>query len=229
MSRLSSFIAIVLSALLSYAVWPGALAASVYHQDFPSDNGESLSGINWDDAHIGGNGNTAGVSKNDAGGQYLWWYNNTGLADATTVTGACLTTKFRPVPLARSDLKARWEQRLENIKDDNDTDTTGTPVEVRLAVQVGGQWYASDKSYKTTPKGVGNAGPWDAQEITLDPAAKNWRELTLGSDDAKLGAAPVNNLAGEITGIGFVATFAQHQTVNFHFLDVAPAEGQGGK
>jgi hypothetical protein len=229
MSRRSSFTAAVFIALLPLVASPRALAASVYRQDFPSDSGESLSGINWDDAHIGGNGNTAGVSKNDAGGQYLWWYNNTGLADATTVTGACLTTKLAPIPVSADTLKARWEQRLENIKDDNDTDTTGTPAEVRLAVQVDGKWYASDKSYKTTPKGVGNTGAWEAQELTLDPAAKNWRELTLGSDDAKLGAAPANNLAGNITGIGFVTTFAQHQTVNFHFLDVAPPEGQGGK
>src|SRR5262249_4451290 len=154
----------------------------------------------------------------DAGGQYLWWYNNTGLSADTKVTAA-VTTPMSPLPASTPDLAFAWEQRLENIKDDNDTDVTGTPVEVRLAVQIGGKWYASESGFKTTDTGVGNAGKWDAQKIAFDPAAKNWRELTLTGEEAKLGSAPAANLSGDLTGIGFVVTFSQHQTVNFHFIE----------
>lgn len=201
-------------------------AAQVYRQDFSNDKGDGLQDIGWDDSYIGANGNTAGVAKNDAGGQYLWWYNATGLSPKRTVTAACITNKIPPIPASTPELIFTWEQRLENQNDDNDTDATGTPVEVRLAVEVGGKWYASEAAFKTTPAGVGNNGQWDAQKIVFDPAAKNWRELTLADSDAKLGAAPASDLSGNLTGVGFVATFSQFQTVNIHFLEIDAAATQ---
>jgi hypothetical protein len=204
-----------------------ASAASLYRQEFPSDKGESVSEIGWDDSHNGGNGNTSGVSKNEAGGQYLWWYNATGLGPATTTSGICFTSKLAPVPASSRGLEFAWEQRLENQKDDNDTDVTGTPAELRLAVEVGGRWYASEPAYPTTPAGVGNAGRWDAQKLAFDPAAKNWREITLTDSGAKLGGPPVSDLSGDLSGIGILALFAQHQTVNIHFLEINAAEGAG--
>jgi hypothetical protein len=223
MVRRHSICAMLLIVLSAYAWADAATAAKVYRQEFSNDKGEGLEEIGWDDSHIGGNGNTAGVSKNEAGGQYLWWYNATGLNPATTVTAACVTKKIPPLPISTPDLTFSWEQRLENEKDDNDTDVTGTPAELRLAVEVGGKWYASATAFQTTPAGVGNGGKWDAQKIASDPAAKNWRELTLAGSDAKLGAAPADNLSGELTGVGFVAVFAQHQTVNIHFLEINAA------
>jgi hypothetical protein len=223
MAREHSICAIFL-ALFSGCAWAdAAVAAKAYRQEFSNDKGEGLQEIGWDDSHIGGNGNTAGVSKNDAGVQYLWWYNATGLNPATTVTAACVTNKMPPLPVSTPDVTFSWEQRLENEKDDNDTDVAGTPAELRLAVEVGGKWYASAAAFQTTPAGVGNGGKWDAQKIVFDPAAKNWRELTLAGSDAKLGAAPADNLSGDLTGVGFVAVFAQHQTVNIHFLQIDAA------
>jgi hypothetical protein len=200
-----------------------ATAAKVYRQEFSNDKGEGLQEIGWDDAHIGGNGNTAGVSKNNAGDQYLWWYNATGLSPAMNVTAACVTSKLPPMPVSTPELAFSWEQRLENQKDDNDTDVTGTPAELRLAIEVGGKWYASEAAFKTTPAGVTSSGQWDAQKITFDPAAKKWREVTLAGESAKLGGTPGSDLSGDLTGVGFVATFAQHQTVNFHFVEIDAA------
>ena len=218
-----SICGVLLAVLAAWALADAATAAKVYRQEFPNDNGEDMQGIGWDDSHIGGNGNTAGVSKNDAGVQYLWWYNATGLSPATTVTAACVTNKIPPMPVSTPDLTFSWEQRLENQKDDSDTDVTGTPAELRLAVEVGGRWYASQAAFQTTPAGVGNGGKWDAQKIVFDPAAKNWRELTLAGSDAKLGGAPAGDLSGDLTGVGFAAIFAQHQTVNIHFLEIDAA------
>jgi hypothetical protein len=220
MTRKRLFSRLLLAFLLAGGHAVAVSGAPLYRQDFPNDKGESLSEIGWDDSHNGGNGNTSGVSKNEAGVNYLWWYSNMGLAAASTNTGACITTKLDPIPLAGNPLNVRWEQRLENLKDDNDTDTSGTPAAVRLAVQVDGRWFASQDEFKTTPAGVGNGGKWDANEITFDPAAKNWREMNLAGEEAKLGSAPTGALAGSVTGLGFVTTFAQHQTVNFHFIEI---------
>jgi hypothetical protein len=213
----------LLTILSAWAIADVAAAAKVYRQEFPNDKGEGLQEIGWDDSHIGGNGNTAGVSKNDAGVQYLWWYNATGLNPATTVTAACVTSKLPPLPASTPELTFSWEQRLENQKDDNDTDVAGTPAELRLAVEVGGKWYASEAAFQTTPAGVTSSGKWDAQKITFDPAAKNWREVTLAGEGAKLGGAPASDLSGDLSGVGFAATFAQHQTVNVHFLEIDAA------
>lgn len=224
MTRRSSFNRLLLTLLSSWTMAAAASAAPLYRQDFPSDKGDALSEIGWDDSHNGGNGNTSGVSKNEAGGQYLWWYNASGLVPATTTTGICFTGKMTPVPASTPGLVFAWEHRLENQKDDNDTDVTGTPAELRLAVEVGGKWYASAQAYPTTPAGVGNAGHWEAQKLAFDPAAKNWREVTLNDSGAQLGATPASDLSGDLAGIGFVATFAQHQTVNLHFLEIDAAE-----
>jgi hypothetical protein len=178
MARRRSIGRLLLTLLSAWAMADSAMAAKVYRQDFPNDKGEGLQEIGWDDSHIGGNGNTAGVSKNDAGAQYLWWYNATGLSPAATVTAACVTSKIPPIPTSTPELAFSWEQRLENQKDDNDTDVTGTPVEVRLAIEVGGKWYGSEAAFRTTPAGVTSGGQWDAQKIAFNPVAKNWREVT---------------------------------------------------
>ena len=56
--------------------------------------------------------------------------------------------------------------------------------------------------------------------MRFDPKAENWLELKLEDMEAKLGAAPSTDLTGDLTGIGFVATFAQRQTVNFNFVEI---------
>jgi hypothetical protein len=196
-----------------------ARAATHYRTEFPSDNGDTLSDVDWDDSSIGANGNTAGVSANDAGVTYLWWYNATGLGEKQT--GAVTTKKFAATTTKNPNLVINWEQRLENQQDGNETDVTGTPVDIRLAVEVGGKWYASKAVYVTTPAGVGNGGPWDVRNAKFNPAADNWLELKLSDSGAELGASPSSNLSGDLTGVGFVATFSQPQTVNFNFLEIA--------
>ena len=54
-------------------------------------------------------------------------------------------------------------------------------------------------------------------------AAKKWHEVTLAGESAKLGGTPGSDLSGALTGVGFIATFAQHQTVNVHFLEIDAA------
>ena len=195
------------------------VGATHYRTDFPADDGDALSDVDWDDSYIGANGNTAGVAANDAGVTYLWWYNATGLGE--TQTAAVTTKNFAATTTKNPNLVINWEQRLENQQDGSETDVTGTPVDIRLAVEVGGKWYASRFVYATTPAGVGNSGPWDVRSATFNPAADNWLELKLGDSGAELGAAPSSDLSGDVTGIGFVATFSQRQTVNFNFLEVA--------
>lgn len=211
----------LLTMLATWAIAHPAPGATHYRTDFPADEGDALSDVDWDDSYIGANGNTAGVAANDAGGDYLWWYNTMGLADATKTTAACITKNFAATSSSNPDLTFNWEQRLENQQDDSDTDTMGTPVDVRLAVEVGGRWYASKAVYATTPAGVTNNGPWDVRSLAFDPAAGNWLELKLGDSGAELGAAPTSALSGDLTGVGFVATFSQRQTVNFNFLEIS--------
>jgi hypothetical protein len=215
----SRWVGIFLLTSLALAAAGIATAATQYREEFPSDNGDTLPDVDWDEAYIGANGNTAGVSANDAGVTYLWWYNATGLGEKQT---AAVTTKeFAATTTKNPNLVINWEQRLENQQDGSETDVTGTPVDIRLAAEVGGKWYASKAVYATTPAGVGNGGPWDVRSATFNPAADQWIELKLGDSGAELGAAPSSALSGDLTGVGFVATFSQPQTVNFNFVEIA--------
>jgi hypothetical protein len=163
---------------------------------------------------------------------FHWWFNFTQLQDpVVTVTEASVTaageiaTPITPVP----DLAISWEQRMENMQDNSFGATTGIPVSIRIAVQMNGaDWYASNMAFPTTDTGVGSMGAWDAYSLEFNPAAANWRNLTLNPvvpmsatpQGAEIGGTPAGPLTGDITGVGFVSTFSQYGTINFNFIEI---------
>jgi arabinogalactan endo-1,4-beta-galactosidase len=198
---------------------PEPPAGQHYREDFSAVG--NLSIVNWSDTSIGAV-NEAGVATSAVDG-YLWWYNATSLAAATTVVGAVTTNDFDPISTSADGLTLNWEQRLEHQFNDSFQEVSGTPVDVRLAVEVDGQWYATAEVFTTTDTGVSSTGPWDLYSRDFDPAASEWLELTLSGSSVTLGAVADGDLAGELTGIGFVGTFAQYQTVNFNFVEISVA------
>ncbi len=118
---------------------------------------------------------------------------------------------------ANAGLGFTWSQHLE-------TTAGGNPVHVRFAVQtVSGNWYASNGVFDTGTVGAGSQGNYDPQALLYNPAKANWLDLTLGATAAEgvtVGATPAANLTGNITGIGFVASFVAQSTVHIDFVDV---------
>jgi hypothetical protein len=199
-----------------------ARAVSLYREDFPSPAGDgTLASVGWDGTNIGVSGHSAGLFG-DATDGFHWWFSNTAIAAATTTTEMSFTTEMAPIDSTTPALTVAWEQRLERQFDDafGDASGTGTPVDVRVALRVGGQWYASANAISS---GNTVSATWTPQSLAFNPAAANW--LVLSDVDATpgvtLGAAAGSNLSGTITGAGFVSSFKQRQTINFNFMEIS--------
>ena len=202
----------------------GAQAVTLYREDFTDleANDGALVDVGW-------NGTDSTASAGSSSGifnTFHWWYNNSTIASGLTPSGLTYTTENAAIPASTPLLTILWAQRLESQFDDAFAEATGTGtgVDVRPAVLIGGQWYAS-----AVPTNTGNAdntttgGTFASQSLTFNTAAANW-VLVSGVDAAggvTLGAAPGSALSGNITGVGLVSTFHQYQTVNFDFVEVA--------
>ena len=208
----------IVGAMTAESAW----AVTLYREDFPSPAGDgTLASVGWDGTNIGVSGHSAGLFG-DATNGFHWWFSNTAIAAATTTTEMSFTTELSAINSTTPALTVAWEQRLERQFDDAfaDASGTGTPVDVRIALRVGGQWYASANA---TSSGNTVSTTWTPQSFAFNPAAANW--LLLGGVDATpgvtLGANPGSNLSGTITGAGFVSSFKQRQTINYNFLDIS--------
>lgn len=88
-----------------------------------------------------------------------------------------------------------------------------TAITVRLLVQSGSSWYASDEVFSNattyTLAGFQTAETADVRRsLTFSTAAENWRSFTLTpgpGGEMSLGGVAVSDLSSEITGIGFYA------------------------
>jgi MYXO-CTERM domain-containing protein len=210
-----AFLAALVAACLAAE---SARAVSLYLEPFtdPQGDGGVLADVGWVDTDTSGSaGSSAGIFNT-----FHWWYNNSTIASALTPSGMSYTTENLPIPTITPSLTISWAHRLENQFDDSfgEGSGTGTGVDVRPAVLIAGQWYAS-----ATPVSTGNVeGAFVTNSLVFNGAAANW--VLVNDVDATggvtLGAAPGSSLSGNITGVGLVSTFHQYQTVNFDFLEV---------
>jgi hypothetical protein len=246
-SRSAVALVAVFAVAVSMLSTPAAAQVSLYHMDFkPADFdpaspglvvGEAnigptnfaLPGFGWDETHgqqarpgvffpnvVGAEpedpGNRAFVFLFGAAGQ------NSSTFTSTTTPGSTFPAGGINPTLPENDgLGVTWSQHLEN-------DAAGNPVNVRVAVQTaGGSWYASNAVFPTGTTGQGSQGNYDPQALIYNPAKANWLNLTIGATAAEgvtLGTQPVVDLSGNITGIGFIASFLAQSTVHIDFADV---------
>lgn len=243
-SAMASAMAIALAALLS---GPAVAQVSLYHMDFkPADfdplspglvEGEvnigptqfALPGFGWDETH--GQQARPGVFFPDVAGSdpeapgnraFMFLFGAAGQTNSsftsTTHPGSTFPAGgIDPTLPANDGLGITWSQHLEN-------NAGGNPVNVRVAVQTGGgNWYASSALFPTGTVGQGSQGNYDPQAMLYNPAKANWLNLTLGATPAEgvtIGAQPAVDLTGNITGVGFVASFVVQSTVHIDFVDV---------
>lgn len=127
---------------------------------------------------------------------------------------AIWTTEFNPInPTVGGGVDIVWWQTEDAV-------SVASTIGVHVAVQVGGQWYASDRAFSTTD----NQDPWQRHLLAYDPAAANWRSLTLNTEFVTLGAAPGASLSGNITGLGLVSVMefvgAGVETVWYDYIEI---------
>jgi hypothetical protein len=212
-----AFLAALVAACLMAKSAP---AVTLYREDFTDAemNDGTLVESGW-------NGSDSFASPGSSSGVYNtfhWWYNNSSIASALSPSGLSYTTENAPISTAVPGLTFSWGQRVEHQYDDSfaEASGTGTGVDVRAAVLIAGQWYAS-----ATPLSTGNVsgGPFVTSSQAFDAAAANWVLLADvdGAGGVTLGAAPGSALSGNITGVGMVSTFHQYQTANFDFFEVS--------
>jgi hypothetical protein len=245
-SATALFMTVVMSALM--AVTPAQAQVSRYHMDFkPADfnpaspglvegelnigpNAYALPGFGWDETH--GQQARPGVYFPDAAGIPPEDPNNRafvflfGTLNQTSSTFTSTTTPGSTFPAAginptdpdNDGLGITWSQHLEN------TNGSNFPVHVRVAVQTaGGNWYASNGVFDTGTVGQGAQGNFDPQLLLYNPLKANWRDLTIGAvaaDGVTIGAQPAVDLTGNITGVGFIASFDIQSTVHIDFVDI---------
>ena len=128
---------------------------------------------------------------------------------------AIWTTEFTPInPATGGGVDIVWWQTEDAV-------SVASTIDIHVAVQVGGLWYASDRAFSTTD----NQDPWQRYLLNYDPAAANWRSLTLNTESVTLGAAPGTSLSGNITGLGLVTVMefvgAGVETVWYDYIEIA--------
>lgn len=211
--------ALFLAAAMAATLTAGsARAVSLYLEDFtdPQGDGGALSDVGWNGSDsIAAAGGSSGIFNT-----FHWWYNASSMASALTPSGMTYTTENPAISTATAGLTFSWAHRLENQFDDafGEGSGSGVGVDVRPAILIGGQWYAS-----ATPVSTGNVeGPFVTNSLVFNSAASNWVLVNDvdGTSGVTLGAAPGGSLSGNISGVGLLSTFHQYQTANFDFLEV---------
>jgi hypothetical protein len=211
---LAAFVAVAMAS-------QSARAVSLYLEDFayPTPGaGGPLVDVGWNGTDSVTSPSTGNVGVFDT---FHWWYNETTAASMATPSGMTYTTENPPIPVSTSGLTISWAHRLENQYTDTWGEATGTGsgVDGRPAVLIGGQWYAS-----ATPVNTGNieSATFVTNSLAFDAAAANWVLVNDvdGTGGVTFGPAPGSALSGNITGVGLISTFYQFQTVNYDFLEV---------
>ena len=96
-------------------------------------------------------------------------------------------------------------------------------VTTYFAVQMnGGSWFVSATAIPVT--GL-QTNAFTTYSQAFNPAAGNWKTLTLGGSSAIIGGMASGNLSGNITGVGLVTSFTGAGTVNFDNLYITTTTG----
>jgi hypothetical protein len=130
-----------------------------------------------------------------------------------------------------------------------DTGVSGLPFPAINTVLQGGIVFSVDVAPSATPANVTeffavqmNGGGWVVSATPLpvsgvatnvfatytqafDPAAANWKTLTVNGNNAVIGGTAPGNLAGTITGAGLVSTFTGTGTINFDNFQITTTTG----
>ncbi|HET7626574.1 MAG TPA: hypothetical protein VFM25_15065, partial [Verrucomicrobiae bacterium] len=95
-----------------------------------------------------------------------------------------------------------------------------------LAVQVNGNsWYVSANPI---PVPAGDSPTYSTYSLPFDPAAANWKNMTIAETSAAIGSAASSNLTGTITGAGLVfVTVGSGGNMNFDNFTIT-GSGVGG-
>jgi PEP-CTERM motif len=244
-SAAGAVLAVTLVVLTTFQ--PVAAQVSLYHMDFkPADfnpaspglvageanvgpNNFAMPGFGWDEIHgqAGRPGvyfpNVAGSNPEDPNNRAFVFLFGAAAQTSSTFTSTATpgstfpATGINPTLPANAGLGITWAQHLENT-------ASGNPVHVRVALQIaGGNWYVSNGVFDTGTVGAGSQGNFDPQALLYNPAKANWLNLTIGAtavDGVTIGSAPASDLSGNITGIGFVASFVIQSTVHIDYVDV---------
>jgi hypothetical protein len=220
MTRLGAWrAAAIAAALLGWASAHSASAATLYREDFssvPPATTVTLASVGWDGTEAGGGGNSTGVYDT-----FSYWYDNLAIAAMSSTTELIYTTEFSgsPINMATVGLAISWATRMEHqFNDDFSSGSgTGTGANLRAAIQVGGQWYASNTVFNTGNVESTTYSP----PAVLPVAGATW--VALGGIDGAPGVtlgSPAIPL-GSITGVGVVGTFVQRQSVNIDYVDIS--------
>ncbi len=130
-----------------------------------------------------------------------------------------------------------------------DTGTSGLPFPSINTTLYGGIVFSVDLAPSTSPANVTeyfavqmNGGGWFVSTTAIpvpgvatnvfttytqsfNPAASNWKTLTLNGTSATIGGVASGNLSGNITGVGLVSSFSGTGTVNFDNFLVTTTTG----
>ncbi len=132
----------------------------------------------------------------------------------TNGTRAIYTTEFAPINTGGAGVDIIWFQTEDAL-------IAGSTIDVHPAVLVGGQWYASDRAFTTTD----NFSPWQRNVLAYNPAAANWRQLTMDAGAATIGAVAAGNLAGNLEGLGLVTVMSTaplgNEAVWYDYVEIA--------
>jgi hypothetical protein len=202
-------------------------------------NNFAMPGFGWDETH--GQGGRPGVYYPAVAGSlpetpgnrafvYLFGSNgqtNSTFTSTTTPGSTFPAAGIDPTAPANAGLGISWSQHLENTANGG-SPAAPVPVHVQVAVQTGGvNWYLSSAVFDTGVTGAGSQGNFDPWSLTYSPLAANWLNLTVPGgttlgQPVTIGTQPAANLSGNITGVGFVASFLStgNSTVHIDFVDV---------
>jgi hypothetical protein len=200
----------------------------------------AMPGFGWDESH-GQSGRPGvfypnnGLNPEDPTNRaFLFLFGSNGQTNSTFTSTTTPGSTFPaagidPTAPANTGLGISWSQHLENTANGG-SPAAPVPVHVQVAVQTaGGNWYLSSAVYDTSVTGAGSQGNFDPQLLTYSSAKANWLNLTIppgGTVAAptfvQIGSQPASNLTGNITGVGFVASFIStgSSTVHIDFVDV---------
>lgn len=100
-------------------------------------------------------------------------------------------------------------------------------VTAYFAVQLnGGPWYVSSTALPVPTSS--DSGTYSSYSMTFNPTAANWKNLTIGANNASIGSTAASNLRGAVTGLGLVfVTVGSGGTFNFDNVLVT-GSGVGG-
>jgi hypothetical protein len=154
-------------------------------------------------------GNGAGYAYEGSGPQTTLFYGAT-----ATDTG----TSGLPFPSINTTLYGGISFSVDLAPAFNSTNVT-----TYFAVQMnGGNWVVSANAI---PVPAVPSNTFVTYTQAFNPAASNWKTLTVSGTGATIGSTVSGNLTGNITGVGLVTSFTGEATVNFDNFYVTTTTG----